>query len=405
MLALPSKRARRAAAALAAAGVLATVYVGCGTSRDAGVATFEAPDGAEDHVIATPTVDTGPPSDAAPRADAAVADAAFDCTQEAANDAPRDLRCTGLYADWDSKTVHFLNRAYQPGLQFWSDGAGKSRWLYLPPGSKIDTSNMDEWSFPVGTKAWKEFRLANKQVETRLFWKRGVADWVRTTYRWSADLSRATRLDDGELNVDATGYQIPDQGECDQCHLGRKDRLLGIEAIGLGVAGATGITLASLVAEGTLTAPPATTTITIPDDATGKARAPLGYMHMNCGVTCHNRNPEAVSQQTKLFMRLSATQLLGPDGGSVRAEDTDLWLTAMNVPAVTPPYPAMNLYRIRGGDIARSLLVTLPETRTNPPTNGQMPPIVTHQVDTLGVLYTKTWILALPSPPDAGDGG
>ncbi len=400
-----SNRTRRAATCATAAVSLAALYIGCSSDPGEPVpSTFPADATADDRRLATPSTDAS--GVAVPEAEAAV-DAAFDCTAEGgANEAPHDLRCTGLYADWGSKTVSAaINRPYTPGLTFWSDGASKTRWLYLPPGTKIDTSDMDEWVFPVGTKAWKEFSLGGKPIETRLLWKRGDADWVRTTYRWSDDQSRATRLDDGELAVNGTTYQIPSQGECDQCHQGRKDRLLGIEAIALGVAGGSGITLESLAAEGVLTTKPARTSLTLPDDGSGKAPAALGWLHINCGVTCHNRNPEAVSEHTKLFMRLSATSLLGLDGGSAVAQDTDTWRTAVNVRAETPPYPAMGLYRIRGGDLGKSLIVTLPETRTNPPSNFQMPPIVSHEVDTVGLLNAKTWTLTLPSPADAGDGG
>ena len=106
---------------------------------------------------------------------------------------PTDLRCTGLYSDWDSKTVATDLTQYDPGLHLWSDGADKLRWIYLPPGQKIDTSDMDEWTFPVGTKVFKEFRIAlgdastETRIETRLLWKQAPGTWYRTTYRWTSD--------------------------------------------------------------------------------------------------------------------------------------------------------------------------------------------------------------------------
>ena len=387
----------------------AAAYAGCSdAAQPAALVDASAGDG--------DGAESSPPSTTVDAGDVGVPeagrDAAFDCTNNVSDSGdglPNDLRCTGLYSDWNSKTVRAdVNRPYVPGLQLWSDGASKARWLYLPAGTKIDTTNMDEWVFPVGTKAWKEFTLGGKRVETRMFWKRATDDWERTTYRWSADESRAAKTDDGEENVNGTTYEIPAKGDCDQCHQGRKDRLLGVEAIALGVAEATGVTLAKLVSEGSLTAPPATTTIVVPNDTSGKARAALGYMHMNCGTTCHNRNPDSVSNMTGYFLRLSATQLLA-DGGTVRAEDTDAWKTGVDVKAVSPPYPAQGLYRIHSGDLAKSLTVTLPETRvTMTPNVGQMPPIVTHKVDSLGVLLLKTWVLSLPASDagiDGGDGG
>ena len=101
-----------------------------------------------------------------------------------------DLRCTGLYADWTAKKVSATALPYDPGLHLWSDGANKLRWIQLPPGTKIDTSLMDNWLFPVGTKIWKEFSTGAKRIETRLLWK-SDAGWYATTYRWSADESSA----------------------------------------------------------------------------------------------------------------------------------------------------------------------------------------------------------------------
>src|SRR5262245_53175162 len=67
---------------------------------------------------------------------------------------PGELACTGLYADWPSRTLAPGLRAFKPGFELWSDGASKRRWLYLPPGGRIDVSSMNEWVFPVGTKIW-----------------------------------------------------------------------------------------------------------------------------------------------------------------------------------------------------------------------------------------------------------
>ena len=53
-----------------------------------------------------------------------------------------------------------------PTEALWSDGAVKRRFIYLPPGTTIDTTNMDEWVFPVGTKFWKEFSVDGRKLRT-----------------------------------------------------------------------------------------------------------------------------------------------------------------------------------------------------------------------------------------------
>jgi hypothetical protein len=64
----------------------------------------------------------------------------------------------------------------------------------------------------------------------------------------------------------------------------REDGVLGFEAVALAHEDARGLTLAELVREGRLThAPEAPPRI----PGTPVERAALGYLHMNCGVSCH----------------------------------------------------------------------------------------------------------------------
>ena len=145
--------------------------------------------------------------DAALEADGGAADAALDARSpydgaDGEAGAPGDsgcavgtagealhLACAGLYSDWPTKTVAPDFRPFVPGLTLWSDGADKTRWVHLPPGQRIDTSNMDAWTFPVGTKLFKEFRLpvagspGRRRIETRMLWKQAEGSWFRTTYR------------------------------------------------------------------------------------------------------------------------------------------------------------------------------------------------------------------------------
>ena len=122
-------------------------------------------------------------------------------------------------------------------------------------------------------------------VETRLFWKRGESNWASGTYIWD---------DAGEAHLDtskqptllANGYEIPIAKDCGKCHHGGADKLLGIEAVALGLPTAKGATLTQLVADGWLSAPPPRTTIDLPADATGLAGPALGYLHANC-AHCH----------------------------------------------------------------------------------------------------------------------
>src|SRR4051794_4104176 len=61
--------------------------------------------------------------------------------------APLDVFCTGLYQGRDFTKYARTALPYTPGVLFWSDGAEKQRYLSLPAGTQIDTSNMDAWKF------------------------------------------------------------------------------------------------------------------------------------------------------------------------------------------------------------------------------------------------------------------
>ena len=80
----------------------------------------------------------------------------------AAPTAPRLLTETGLYSDAARLVVDPRHRPYAPQYPLWSDGAVKTRWMSLPPGTTIDVTHVDAWVFPVGTKFWKEFAVAGQ---------------------------------------------------------------------------------------------------------------------------------------------------------------------------------------------------------------------------------------------------
>ncbi|WP_394842754.1 hypothetical protein LZC95_37500 [Pendulispora brunnea] len=334
---------------------------------DSGSDAQQPSDAAPD--VVTP-IDTGPP---------------LDCTAVGSAGEPKELGCTGLYASWPDRSIAPSARPFTPAFTSWSDGAYKSRWIYLPPGTKIDTSNMDEWRFPVGTKIWKEFRLGNLRVETRLLWKKTNSDWYRTAYVWSRDQSSATENTAGVVNIWGTGYDVVPQSDCSLCHNGHLDGVLGFEAIGLSAAGASGFTMSALVSEQRVTDAPASS-YEVPGDAT--ARAALGSLHANCGNACHSNSNYALAKDSGLFMRLRTDSL-----GSVAATDT--YKTAVGVASKFQPPGQTGFLRIKENDVAHS---TIPYRDGYRDTSGeriQMPPLGTHKVDTAAMNAVKAWINAM----------
>jgi hypothetical protein len=313
---------------------------------------------------------------------------------------PTDLFCTGLYEGRMVGRYSALARPYTPGVTLWSDGAEKQRYLYVPPSTTIDTANPDAWNFPIGTKAWKEFRFDGKLVETRLFWKRGDATWASGTYIWSGDQTTATLNTARKGVILDSGYEIPTAKDCDKCHHGGADKLLGVEAVALALPTAVGVTLEALVAAGSLSNPPARTSVTLPEDATGKAGAALGYLHANCGMPCHSSR--GLGEETNLLLRLRADELWpSPDAGqqvptsdaAVAANTTDAYRATVNktptTASVAQAFPEAQ--RITPGAHGSSLVWLLSHRRGA----YQMPPLVSHVIDDVGTGRVGDWIDAL----------
>jgi hypothetical protein len=309
------------------------------------------------------------------------------------SDPPPTLECTGLYTNIATKQVAAAARSYAPAVPLWSDGAGKNRWVYLPPGTTIDASTAEEWVFPVGTRFWKEFSIGGQRVETRLFKKTQPNFWVFATYAWNADESAAVRFGGGDGALANGGtWHIPTGTECTQCHKGRADRILGFEQVLLGLPGAPGITLAQLVAEGRISPAPAQVSLQIGDDGTGVAAPALGWLHVNCGVTCHNTNTNSLAYAAGMNLRLDPTLL---DGRSSAAFDSIL--TSVGLAAKTASWNGA--IRIVPGDPSNSLLVQLISHRGM---GMQMPPIASRIVDDADVARVVAWVNAMPLQPGLG---
>jgi hypothetical protein len=322
---------------------------------------------------------------AAPAADSGSDPTPGDCPGPAPNQPPETLSCTGMYSDIVAKNLANGVSEFAPAIALWSDGAEKTRWVFLPAGEQIDISDADAWKFPVGTKFWKEFKWSGKRVETRMFWKVSPFFWARTAYRWNDTETEATRTGGEDVTVDGDAYHIPSTTECDQCHKGRLDRALGFEALLLGLPGATGMNLAKLDTAGRLTGGSVPTGLAIGDDGTGHASAALGFLHVNCGVSCHNGNPAAEAYSTGLRLRLRVAQA---DGRAPTGFDT--LTTTLGVDATTGRW--LGDKRIVEGSAADSLLYTLMSTRDPTNMKDQMPPIASRIVPKDGAAFIKAWI-------------
>jgi hypothetical protein len=331
--------------------------------------------------------------EAAPAPKEAGAEASVDAAEAGpfpATDYPRLLSQTGLFADMAKETLGDGVRAFQPHYALWSDGATKRRWLYLPVGAQIDTSDMDYWTFPVGTTAWKEFTRDGVRVETRMLRKRGPGDWTMIAYQWRNNQSDAVAVPDGVPNASGTPHDIPSQDNCFFCHKNMKDTLLGVSAIQLSHdATQPGLRIDDLIGEGRLSVPPAHA-LRIPGDPV--VEGALGYLHANCGL-CHN-GQSGVSRTTKLRLWETVDHLDA-------VKNTTAYTTTIGRPNAFLPA----LHVIEPGRPDESELVI----RISERGSRQMPPIGTEIVDKDGVAKIRAWVESLPRPhdggaPDAGKG-
>ena len=248
---------------------------------------------------------------------------------------PSKLSETGLYADISTDQIASYALAYHPKFELWSDGAEKKRYAYLPKCSQIDATNMDEWSFPVGTRFWKEFTVDGKRIETRLIHRfgSGPGDFIFAAYQWNDEGTDADRVPEGVSDAMGTAHDIPSADKCTRCHGVLPEKILGFGAIELNHEGA-GQTLATLGAEGRLSKPNAKM-FSVPGDP--KAQAALGYLHANCG-NCHNRHQVMPAQ---FSLRLRTTD--------AAPEDTDAYTTSVGIVPSLFFEPGIS-YRIAAGE-------------------------------------------------------
>jgi hypothetical protein len=293
---------------------------------------------------------------------------------------PAVLSATGLYADVATKSLAAGVRPFAPTYELWADGATKRRFISLPDGCAIDTSDLDHWVVPVGTKFWKEFSVDGKRIETRLVARTGPArdDFAMIAYAWRDDESEADAVPFGVSNARATTHDIPATGHCKTCHGYLPEHVLGFGTIQL--AHGTGLDLATLIAERRLSDPPAAMP-TIPGDTTTVAA--LGYLHANCGNCHHSAGIE--------FLRPFDLRLSVHDA---RVEDTGVYRTAVSVPVekfVSSDVPL----RVSPGNPGASCVFVRPGLRG---TTRQMPPIASKVTDPAGLATIEAWIRSLPAP-------
>jgi hypothetical protein len=323
---------------------------------------------------------------------------------------PMLLSETGLYSDIKAKTLAADVHPFTPAYALWSEGATKHRFVYLPPGSKIITDDMEYWQYPAGFKLWKDFSRDGKLIETRLLMKisGGLADWYMVAFKWNEDYSDAVAVPLGEQNAIGTMHDIPTKDDCKGCHASMKDHALGFTAVMLSHSLPDSLNLAQIDQMGWLSTPALAGGYPLP--GTEPEKQALGYMHANCGM-CHNFKSQVYKtkvtldlwahvdqlqtvQQTRAYLSMVCDQWPGADKFAPITS-----CEAGHATGASMDTDISKLKRVLPKDPANSGIHDLMALRATGMVGEmkQMPPLGSEIPDPMGMGQVDAWISALPA--------
>jgi uncharacterized repeat protein (TIGR03806 family) len=321
---------------------------------------------------------------------------------------PLLLSETGAFSDTAKMVPSPGLIPYELIVPFWSDGAGKSRWVAVPSG-KIAFAPTGEWSFPAGTVFVKTFELptdaadpgTQRRLETRLLVRDSAGGVYGVVYKWRADGSDADLLSASETEdipiKSASGavrrqtWYYPSRKDCLTCHTARAGGVLGVKTRQLNrrFTYPSGITDNELRAwkhiglftpalqDRELAGLPA---LAPPDDSSraldDRARS---YLDANC-AQCHRPGGTVAAFDARYDTPLESQGLI--DAPVLIDEGIDR-------PRVISPH-----------DIWRSIAYM----RMNTSGDIKMPPVARETIDRRGVQLLNAWITSMPgrsvlSPP------
>ena len=160
---------------------------------------------------------------------------------------PLTLADTGAFADLATLTPHEGIVPYEVNLPFWSDGAEKHRWFYIPTNGNIQLNVDGPGSFPAGSVWIQHFELemtngvpeSRRRLETR-FLVRHNSGAYGVTYRWGDSTTNAMLVPeeglDETLTINDGGaartqvWRYPSRSECLSCHTSQAGFVLGFNA-------------------------------------------------------------------------------------------------------------------------------------------------------------------------------
>jgi uncharacterized repeat protein (TIGR03806 family) len=320
---------------------------------------------------------------------------------------PTRLSQTGVFAPTKPPSLNSAALPYEVVAPHWADGATSAHAIAIPGLAKIEQKSQRNaggaWLFPEGTVLAQTLSLdvvgpngkaAPTRIETRLL-ARQQGEWIGYSYRWNDDQTDAELVGDSGDGEDfevpdpaAPGghrpqaWRFPSRAECMACHSRALGFVMGFTPKQLDKtvkqAGHDADQLAVLERLGLFEGPlpsrkPDRTRLVDPYDASAplEARA-RSYLDVNCS-TCHVKE----------------------GGGNARLElGLGNSLRGMNLVDERPVHADLGLPDARlvaPGSPERSVLYRRVSSRGG----GQMPPLVSSEVDRRAVQMLGEWIKGL----------
>ncbi|MCA9629506.1 MAG: hypothetical protein KC766_17650 [Myxococcales bacterium] len=148
-----------------------------------------------------------------------------------------------LFSDIGQQTPAPGVEPFQPIAPLYSDYTNKRRFIYVPPGTKIQYSDTGVWTIPVGGALIKTFSYVlderqgvperispdkERLMETRILFRESETKWVAETYVYDQSGQQAERKVAG-ATIDVSwvnragetltnAYSVPNVNACQTCH-------------------------------------------------------------------------------------------------------------------------------------------------------------------------------------------
>jgi hypothetical protein len=299
---------------------------------------------------------------------------------------PQKLSDLGVFDDLEAEISSEGIVPYAVRYPLFSDYNAKSRYLFLPLGSRIDNTDPDNWVFPTGTGLIKTFYLTTlganfaprKKIETRVLHK-GAGGWQAAVYQWNTTGGEAFKTDGFSIQIPFSlpggpyDYSIPSRLSCLSCHRPKQDFVIGFEEIQLNTASPVdGSAQISYLRQLDLFLDAEALRAREIEAGNMREREAIGYIHGNCANCHHPSSPMYVTTFLDLRHGSFKENTIGVEPVKFQSFNSTLKI-------------------VQPGNVSESLIYLL-MVDAEPNSSDRMPPIGTTMVDSVGVHLVQNWI-------------